>query len=123
MGISLTVARGGASPTGRQPPQPRARPALPNGGHRGLDAALSDDPAVRRRELMAVLEICAAQARGARERGDPAQGLVLVRDSRNDDGTAAAAVRHTAGTGHELSRIATAPQSECPSAPASRTRS
>ncbi len=47
----------------------------------GLAAdGLSDDPAARRRELRVVLALCAAQARGARERATGGSALTLVRD-------------------------------------------
>ena len=50
--------------------------ALPNDPPDG--DALSDDPAARRRELRVVLELCAAQARGARERAQSGRPLTLV---------------------------------------------
>ena len=53
------------------------RSSLPNGPP-GCDA-LSDDPAARRRELRVVLELCAAQVRGARERAAPDRSLTLIR--------------------------------------------
>jgi hypothetical protein len=56
---------------------------------------MSNDPAARRRELLAVLAICRAQARGARERAivanDPPGGVrAAARDSGDGVGTAVA---------------------------------
>jgi hypothetical protein len=39
---------------------------------------LSEDPDARRRELHVVLELCAAQSRGARERAGPTRVLKLI---------------------------------------------
>lgn len=44
---------------------------LPNGRQPRSLPALTDDPLARRRELAVVLELCAAGARGRRERWSP----------------------------------------------------
>ena len=93
MAASLEVVRGarGRSLVARPPSRLPGRAVTPNGEARGLDAEVSEDPAARRRELLAVMAICAAQARGERERGPCERGpcerrvrerrLVMVRDS------------------------------------------
>lgn len=69
------------------------RGALPNVARGPRPGPSSDDPAARRRELMVVLELCAARARGARERAAPDRVLALVRNSNNVAGTTFGAVR------------------------------
>jgi hypothetical protein len=83
MAASLRVIRGAGRRAASGPPRNRigAGGRLPNVADRGPHAALSDDPAARRRELLAVIAICAAQARGERERGACERRLAMVRDS------------------------------------------
>lgn len=69
------------------------RGAPPNGAGRSPCGPPSDDPEARRRELMVVLELCAARARGARERAAPDRLLALVHASKGGAGTALGAVR------------------------------
>ena len=69
------------------------RGAAPNVWRAVRAAPLSDDPAARRRELMVVLELCAARAHGAREREAPDRMLALVNDSEIAAGTTLGAVR------------------------------
>lgn len=65
----------------------------PNVSSRGLPGPSSDDPAARRRELRVVLELCAARARGAREREAPNRVLTLLCASKTGAGTTLGAVR------------------------------
>lgn len=67
----------------------------PNVAHRGPIGPSSDDPAARRRELRVVLELCAAQARGAREREAPGRVLMLLHASKTRVGTTLGAVRQS----------------------------
>lgn len=76
------------------------RGAPPNVASRGLPGPSSDDPAARRRELRVVLELCAAQARGARERAaigsnETDRTPAETRDSRNRIGTPVARLGRT----------------------------
>jgi hypothetical protein len=70
--MMMEVIRGGAGRNATRITNPPAPPlaARPNAGRWSIDEALSDDPGVRRRELLVVAAICAARARGARERAD-----------------------------------------------------
>ena len=71
--MTLHLIRGGTAPRGSRTVTTRAlrHQAVPNGdeGCAPFGRGLSDDPEARRRELMVVLELCAARARGARELG------------------------------------------------------
>ena len=69
------------------------RGSPPNVTSRCLAGPPTDDPAARRRELRVVLELCAAQARGAREREAPNRVLVLLHASKTGGGTTLGAVR------------------------------
>lgn len=78
------------------------RCAPPNGKRRGAAGPPSDDPDARRRELMVVVELCAARARGARERAAPDRVLALVCASKTRAGTTLGAVRQGGETTPEL---------------------
>lgn len=69
------------------------RGAAPNAASRCLPGPSTDDPAARRRELRVVLELCAARARGARERAAPGRALTLLHASKTGAGTTLGAVR------------------------------
>lgn len=78
------------------------RGAPPNVTQRCLPPPLTDDPAARRRELRVVLDLCAAQARGAREREAPNRVLTLLHSSKSGAGTTLGAVRQRGKTSREL---------------------
>lgn len=66
----MRVIRGRLDRHGRDSAErsPDRNRLLPNGDRVAALAEITDDPAARQRELAVVLQLCAAQARGARER-------------------------------------------------------
>ena len=85
--MSLELQRGGAAHRARGR-RWRPSPQAPNGV--GDPVTLNDDPAARRRELLVVIALCEARAKGARERGAPERALALVRDGSSATGTSCA---------------------------------
>ncbi|MFL5561988.1 MAG: hypothetical protein ACJ79K_10975 [Gemmatimonadaceae bacterium] len=84
--IRLELERGAAHRA--RAPRSRPSPRAPN-DERDIPA-LSDDPAARRRELLVVLALCEARAKGARERAAPERTLALMRDGSLAIGTSCA---------------------------------
>lgn len=69
----MRVIRGRLDRHGRDSAErsPDRNRLLPNGDRVAALAEITDDPAARQRELAVVLQLCAAQARGARARCEP----------------------------------------------------
>lgn len=76
--VSLELERGGSAANRGGVTRARWPRRTPN-GERDV-AALSDDPAARRRELLVVIALCEARAKGARERNAPERTLSLMLD-------------------------------------------